>query len=189
MRAFTELTQQVLNDTLFYNPLTGKLVWKPRDRSLFRSDVSHKQYHKRFVGKPALTADNGEGYLTGTVLGHRVKAHQVIWVMTYGQLPEKGYEIDHINGVRSDNRLENLRAVSKHTNGKNQRLQSRNTTGVAGVSWYKPTKKWLVRINIDKETVCGGYFTSFQEACEIRAMLALQNGYHQNHGNRKTHEL
>ncbi len=178
----TKLTQQILNETLSYDPVTGLLAWKPRDRSLFRSNASYIQYHKRFVDKPALTADNGEGYLCGTVLGCRAKAHQVIWVMVHGKLPEKGFQIDHINGVRSDNRLENLRAVSKHDNGKNQRLPTRNTTGAIGVSWYKPTKKWLVRINVNKKTVCGGYFSSFEDACAARTLLEVQNNYHENHG-------
>jgi hypothetical protein len=179
---YTNLTQKLLQQTLSYNPNTGELIWKIRPMSWFNHPLSYRSYHKRWAGKPALTADNGEGYRSGTLLGKKVKAHRIIWIMLYGDLPPEGYEIDHINGVRSDNRLDNLRCVLKEDNGKNQRLHTRNQTGVSGVSWYKPNKKWLVRINQNKKTKSLGYFNSFEEACRVRKQAEVDNNYHKNHG-------
>lgn len=184
MQKYTDLTKDVLDQTLIYCPSSGQLTWRPRSRDWFKSNASYVRYNKLSANTPALTANNGEGYKTGTLLGARVKAHQVIWVMLHGSLPEKGKEIDHINGDRSDNRLENLRCVDKSDNSKNQKLCSRNQTGVSGVSWYKPTKKWLVRINVAKKTKCLGYFDDFKEACEVRAQAEKENNYHKNHGKR-----
>ena len=177
-----KIDPETLRKTLDYNPVSGSLIWKNRDRSWFKSNASYTRYHKLSAGKPALTADNGEGYLTGTLLGNRVKAHQVIWLMVYGESPPKGYEIDHINGIRSDNRLENLRCVKKEDNAKNQSLSERNQTGVLGVSFYKPNKKWLARINALKKTKFLGYFDSFEEACKARKDAEIKYNYHENHG-------
>jgi hypothetical protein len=184
MPRFTDLGQETILKLLRYDEATGKLFWLPRGRGWFSHDASYSSFVTRFANKEALTADNGEGYRTGTLLTYRVKAHQVIWYMLHGKLPDEGFEIDHINGNKSDNRLINLRCVKKEDNAKNLRRSHRNQTGVLGVSLYKPSGKWLARINADKKTKCLGYFESFEDACKARLEAELENNYHKNHGKR-----
>ncbi|MCH6546434.1 MAG: HNH endonuclease, partial [Deltaproteobacteria bacterium] len=65
--------------------------------------------------------------------------HRTVFYLSHGYLPE---QIDHINGIRSDNRIDNLRGANDCTNAYNRGLQSNNTSGVKGVCWYKSRDKW-----------------------------------------------
>lgn len=70
-------------------------------------------------GKPAGTLAgcvDSEGYLTTWALGKVRRNHHLIWLMYYGRLPAKGMVIDHRNGVKTDNRIENLREITQHGN-------------------------------------------------------------------------
>lgn len=64
---------------------------------------------------------------------HRRYCHRIIWELTHGAIDDN-LEIDHINGIRSDNRIENMRLVTKKTNLRNQKTNTRNTSGKTGVS-------------------------------------------------------
>ena len=172
------VTQQLLKELLEYTPDTGKLVWRPRERSLFKTEKSYKQFHNLFAGKPAFTANSGKGYLTGTLLGKTFKAHRVIWCIVYGNFPIPPLQIDHINGDRADNRLENLRLVDNQTNCKNQKLRRNNSTGMTGVSWNSRDKCWQVAVG----NVSLGTFKSFEDACKKRKQAEKTFEYHKNHG-------
>jgi hypothetical protein len=74
-----------------------------------------------------------QGYIVLGVKGKLYGAHRVVWAMFYGEQPTG--QIDHINGIRSDNRIENLRDVPRHMNQQNQRKASKaNKLGLLGVS-------------------------------------------------------
>jgi hypothetical protein len=107
------------------------------------------------------------------------KAHRLIWLMSYGVAPEF---IDHINGVRDDNRLENLRSVSWEENTKNAKRRADNVSGVTGVSFYSPKGTWRARINYKGRTVLLGYFKTPAEAVAARRAAEKIYGYHENHG-------
>lgn len=81
---------------------------------------------------------NSEGYLLVWIDKINYKCHRLAWLYTYGCWPDN---IDHINGNRSDNRIENIRSVSAHENTKNQKIRSDNTSGFTGVSYYKG--RWI----------------------------------------------
>lgn len=123
---------------------------------------------------------DAHGYV---VIGHKgklLKAHRVIWEIFNGEIPH-GMNIDHINGVRSDNRIENLRLVTKEGNAKNRRLSTRNVTGLHGV------KKNLLgifeaTISHKGKQIYLGKFRDFFEACCIRKSAEVIYGYHENHG-------
>ena len=85
---------------------------------------------------------NTDGYVMVNIDRTRYYAHRLIWLMRFGEWPEG--EIDHIDGDRSNNRLENLRCVSKSGNMRNQKRNSRNTSGFPGVVWDKSRSKWRV---------------------------------------------
>ncbi len=80
----------------------------------------------------------------------------------------KGYEVDHINLDTLDNRLCNLRIVTHQQNQINQPLQKNNTSGVSGVSYYPPRKKFRARIKVGQHDIHLGYYDSFEEAVQAR---------------------
>ena len=80
----------------------------------------------------------------------------------------KGYEVDHINLDTLDNRLCNLRIVTHQQNQINQPLQKNNKSGVSGVSYYPPRKKFRARIKVGQHDIHIGYYDSFEEAVQAR---------------------
>ena len=93
-------------------------------------------------------------------------AHRIIWLGSYGYFPEN--EIDHINGIRNDNRLCNLREVSRQCNQRNKNIGIKKISGVKGVCWdkskNKSKNKWKVQIRINNKTYNIGHFINFDEA-------------------------
>jgi hypothetical protein len=93
-------------------------------------------------------------------MGKVWKVHRLIFMLVHGYLPK---EIDHINGDRSDNRIENLREVSRSENQYNKSAQ-RNRSGYRGVSWHEKTKKWAVRVMKEGKSQSFGYFDDLEFA-------------------------
>lgn len=81
---------------------------------------------------------------------------------------KNGYEIDHINLDTFDNRRSNIRYCTHQQNQINQPVQRNNTSGVSGVSWYAPRKKYRARIKIGQQEIHLGYYGTFQEAVQAR---------------------
>lgn len=80
--------------------------------------------------------------------------------MHYGDIPD-GMEIDHINRIKDDNRIENLRVVTKRQNCCNL---STNTSGIPGVIWCKQQKKWRARIWVNGKNKHLGLFENIEDA-------------------------
>ena len=72
------------------------------------------------------------GYRRVSVAGVGYGVHRLVWEMHYGPIPE-GMEIDHINGVRDDNAVENLRMATRAENGWNHKMHRQNTQGIKGL--------------------------------------------------------
>lgn len=173
-------------DVLDYDPTTGELRWKERDPSSFvdgdkwyTKERSAKIWNTRRAGNLALNYKTQYGYLQGRVEGKLYPAHRVIWFLVHGEWPD---EIDHINGNRSDNRLANLRNISRNENMRNRKIDTRNTSGFMGVSWNKTNKKWHVYANVDKKRTNIGWFETIEEAIEARKKFLASEDFHENHG-------
>lgn len=145
-----------------YNPETGKLYWKVRTR-----------HNGPKPGRAAGGAD-GNGYLQIMVLGFKLKAHHVIWLMHKGELP-KGY-IDHANRNPADNRIENLRVCNAIENGFNRSTSARPTSGVYEV---KEHGTFCARIGHEgKKLNLGNYPTHAEaKAAYIGACRALRGKF------------
>lgn len=179
MNQSVPLTQAELLELLSYDPETGGLTWRERDRRWFKEERHWRQFNTLFAGKPALNAENGEGYLRGRLNGSCVRAHRVIFVMAYGILPDI---IDHIDGDRRNNRLSNLRSVSAKDNCRNRIHNPKNRSGTMGV-WLEGGK-WRVAISENSRDVHIGRFESYADAVAARKMAEISFGYHSNHGRR-----
>tara|TARA_R110000787_G_C13248677_1_gene429137 strand:- start:202 stop:756 length:555 start_codon:yes stop_codon:yes gene_type:complete len=170
---------KMLRKLLDYNPETGELTWKERTADMFAQDGQMKSWNTRWAGKPAFTADNGNGYLCGSISGISYRAHRVAWAMCHGKWPD---EIDHINGIRRDNRIFNLRSVTRTENNRNAARRKDNASGCVGVSWEQSRGKWLAHIKVNKKNINLGRFSEKSEAIAARQAAEVKYGFHENHG-------
>lgn len=174
-------SQRELEDILSYDAISGELRWLERPESMFPSRRSAGMWNTRFAGKVAGSTVAGSEYLSINIGPQRFKAHVVAWIIHYGTAPPA--DIDHINGNRQDNRIENMRAVTRSENMRNTSLSSRNTSGFIGVSYRKTANKWQATIrDMSGKRLSLGYFAELQEAAAVRKAAEAKFGYHANHG-------
>jgi len=177
--------QAMLLKLLRYDPDTGKLVWRERSPDMFSDDGTHTAevrcggWNKRFSGKPAFASDTGHGYLEGFICNDKFLAHRIIWKLVTGHDPEF---IDHINGVRSDNRFCNLRTVSIRENSMNTKIRARNRSGCHGVTWRPESSNWRAMIKVGAKFMHLGHYDDVEEAIRVRRAAERKYGYHPNHG-------
>jgi len=178
-------TPEMLRKLLSYDPETGKLFWLARPVDMF-NDGNHSAAHRaanwnaRRAGSEAFTAPHIAGYRQGTVLNNVTLAHRVIWAIVHDEWPTN--DVDHINGVRDDNRICNLRSVTRQENMRNAARHKSNAAGVMGVAWDGTRGMWRARIMIDGRDNHLGYFTDFDAACAARKAAEVEHGFHPNHG-------
>ena len=120
------------------------------------------------------------GYIAITLRGKRCLAHRLAWAITFGYWPKA--QLDHINHVREDNRIANLREASANQNCKNLSIQKRNTSGMTGVSFNKSNGYFHAYITIDGKRKHIGWFKTLSDACNARKHANWQYGFHDNHG-------
>ncbi|QGH77238.1 homing endonuclease [Escherichia phage BEK1-1] len=125
------------------------------------------------------------GYVRTKLFSKMTFAHRVIWEMHNGEVP-KGMEIDHINGVKHDNRIENLRCVDRWVNCKNAAMRKDNTSGVTGVYFINKIKRdgkpWLVQIQIDKNRVYKTFYTKEEAVSYAKSVYEGNPEFTERHG-------
>lgn len=94
--------------------------------------------------------------------GVRYQASHLAWLYVKGEMPSKA--IDHINGIRSDNRIINLREATLSQNAMNRIKAANNTSGYKGVSFHKQSGKWQASIKINGKQKYLGLFLSQKQA-------------------------
>lgn len=160
-------TPEQLRQLLRYDPETGKLYWLPRPIEMFgHCTPAHQErvraaWNGAWAGKEAGYTDD-YGYISVTLFHHRRNAHRIAWCIVHGEWPK--LQIDHINGIRGDNRIVNLRVVTHAENQQNMRLSRVNTSGVTGVYWCARTKKWRAEVICNRRRYRLGRFSDLQEA-------------------------
>jgi hypothetical protein len=169
-----------LHELLKYDQDTGSLTWRFRPSEMFGNEARAKQFNTAFGGREF--GCMAAGYKKGMVDGRLYLAHRIIWKMVHGADPDG--DIDHINGDRADNRIANLRVVTRRDNCRNVRRRKSNRSGANGVTWYPRYQKWKVRIIAKGKDTHLGYFSDLQEAIDTRKAAEKKYGYHKNHGNR-----
>lgn len=145
---------------------------------------------------PVSDSNDTHGYIRISRNNEVIGMHRWIWQEIYGPIPV-GWEVDHINGVRTDNRLKNLRCIPKPAQRRNAAKRSDNVSGVQGVSIWNTTRRdnqvihmWravahdfngkqkIKTFSIKKY----GNQGAFDLACAARKQMEKDYGYHPNHG-------
>jgi HNH endonuclease/AP2 domain len=133
------ISHEELKRLLRYDPETGVWTRLTGYRRGRRADSPDRQGYRR-VRPP------GKSY----------GAHRLAWFYMTSTWPVN--DIDHKNGVRDDNRWENLRAATRSQNIANSKLGVRNKSGLKGVSWWKRTGKWRALIEVENKPIYLGLF-------------------------------
>lgn len=181
-------TPELLRKLLRYESNTGKMFWRERTPDMFE-DGGHTARHScaawnaKMSGRSAMIEYNDFGYMRGQILGNMHFSHRVAWAIHYGEWPDGG--IDHINHVKDDNRIVNLRLVSHKSNMQNQRIRSTNTSGALGVHLHKASGKWRACIMVNGKSKHLGLFNDKEVAIAVRQIANIEYGYHENHGKNK----
>ena len=146
--ALPELTAERLREVLSYDPATGEFVWTER------------AYHAVVAEKAG--GRNRKGYIQICIDLRRYYAHRLAWLYVHGRWPAE--QIDHINGVKDDNRIANLREATNAENQQNRRITRKNTSDHVGVSWHKKTQQWRAQISVNGRPKHLGCFDDIDDA-------------------------
>jgi len=148
-----------LKEFLDYNPDTGIFTWIKK---------LHRRMQDRLVGQEAGVTNSWNYYIQIRFKGHQYRAHRLAYYMHHGIDPLEKL-VDHIDGDKSNNKINNLRLATFSQNGTNRvNLPSNNTSGVIGVSWDKKPKKWKALIMINGKNKHLGYFINKEDAIKAR---------------------
>lgn len=125
-------------------------------------------------GCEAICKDN-KGYRRAKIHGLYYFVHRIVFMMHYGYLPKY---LDHIDCNRENNRIENLREASLKENCRNRSISSRNKSGIKGIFWAKPNKKWKAQCTVNYKQYHIGYFDSLEDAsCALSKFRAEHHLY------------
>jgi len=151
------ITAEQVRELFDYNPETGVLTWRKDRRNITVGSKAGSIHHK--------------GYRWVSVYGNKIAAHRLIWAWVHGEWP-KG-QIDHINHVRDDNRISNLRDVSPEFNQKHVKAYKNSTLGRPGVTFVPDRSKW--RVFVGRTHI--GYFKCLLDAVAARLRAEQERGY------------
>lgn len=184
------LTPERLRQLVRYEPETGRLFWRTRTPEMFKIGRINReklceQWNRQNAGKEAFIQVTRGGYRSGWIKAN-YKAHRVAFAIFYGRWP--GGEVDHINGDRADNRINNLRDVPKSENARNVGVGVRNTSGIMGVTWNKRSRRWSAQIFKGGKMTILGRFETIEEAARVRSAAERELGYQQGHGRRSSYQ-
>jgi hypothetical protein len=151
----------MLRQLLCYDPATGFISRKSDGARVFQSIHS-------------------TGYFCGVILRKWFLAHRIAWALHYRDWPKNN--IDHINGDRADNRIENLRDVPQTLNQRNRTRRENNTSGHNGVYWHKRASRWQAQIRINGKRKYLGRYADINDAIAARKAAECGHGFTERHG-------
>lgn len=130
---------EYLRECFHYDSESGELYWKERPLSHFHSEPYQKKFNTIYSGRPVGGKPSVKNYKRFALNGRAMLCHRVIWKIVYEEDP---LYVDHIDGDRHNNRIENLRSIPFRENSLNQAKSTKNTSGVVGVYWEKERNLW-----------------------------------------------
>lgn len=163
------ITQEELKKILNYDPDTGEFVWRINICNVRTGDVAGN------------VAKSGTKIYRFIMINYKnYRAHRLAWLYVHGEFPEN--HIDHIDGNGCNNKLQNIRQVTRFQNQKNMRRSSSNKSGVTGVYFRKDTRAWCVQITANLKKITIGCFNNIFDAVCARKNAEIKYGFHKNHG-------
>jgi hypothetical protein len=153
-------------ERLKYDPETGLVRWISSPRPAVRAGAE--------AGRV-----KDDGYRHIGLCYQNYATHQIAWFLHTGEWP--ALQIDHKNGIKTDNRIANLRQVTHSENQQNKRLaQGNSRSGLLGAHWHVATRVYRARIKLNGKQVYLGEFKTAEEAhaCYLRAKLRLHPAFH-----------
>lgn len=153
----SELSTEILRDFLHYDPETGVFTWK-------------KQTGNKVKEGSLAGGVNTRGYVHIRIFNKKYKAHRLAWLYVYGRWPQA--QIDHVNRIKTDNRIANLREATSYGNSQNRIMARKNT----GAVYRSNRDKWESNIIVNKKRIFLGYFPSAELASE--AYLKAKRDFH-----------
>lgn len=142
------LSANEVSQWLSYEPTTGLFTWRRAPRNSAE------------IGDIAGSTDS-HGYIRIMVLSQRHKAHRLAWLLMTGEWPT--LQIDHINGIKDDNRWSNLREATLTQQRANTPVRKNSSSGRKNV-YQRPDGRWVARMKIGKKHIYLGSFPSIDEA-------------------------
>ena len=142
------LTQERLKELFGYCPDTGVFYWTVSCNRLKPGDKAGSV--------------SSRGYVLIKISGKYYRAHRLAWLYVYGEFPKN--EIDHKDGDKTNNRIDNLRECTHAQNHQNRVSMPKSSSKYTGVSWYKNSKKWRAKIVTNGVDKYLGLYESESEA-------------------------
>jgi hypothetical protein len=155
------LTQDRLKELLHYNADTGVFTWRATRRAAIAGAIAGSR--------------NPQNYIMVGVDTKLYSAHRLAWLYTHGVWPI--LELDHINRIRDDNRIDNLRLANRYTNTRNTNTRKDSLSGVKGVRWHKMQARWESRIQHNHKPITIGYYGNLQDAVQARKIAEILLGW------------
>jgi hypothetical protein len=156
------ITAERVREVLDYDPETGVFTRKVR--------LAHRHQVGDIAGQK-----HTKGYVLIGVDSELYFAHRLAWLHYYGEWPKN--QIDHINRVKTDNRIANLRDVTNAENHRNRPINSNNKSGHIGVSWAARTGRWQATITVAGKSIFLGQYDKLEDAIAARKAAEAEHGY------------
>lgn len=169
-----------LRNAFDYNPETGLFTRKHTRGKFLEGTVIIPQRN---------TSRSWYPYIKWTHIDKKEKQiplHRLAWLITHGNIKDN-FVIDHINGNIDDNRLINLREVTKATNSRNRRIAKNNKYGHQGIHLITRENDtfWKAEIIYNYDNIYIGVYNTMHEAIIARKAAEVVLGFHINHGRQK----
>lgn len=146
---------EAASELLRYDPETGHLY-------RMKDVLCGPNRFVRFKAGERAGAQMVNGYISVTINGKMYYAHRLAWLLMTGEWPEKS--VDHINGVRNDNRWANLRSATNQQNQFNRGVRKDSSSGIKGVSFHKASGLWWAGIRINGKCISLKYHKTAEAA-------------------------
>jgi hypothetical protein len=159
-------TQNELLDIFDYQD--GVLIWKMRTSK----HTNDARFNTRCAGKAAGCKKTSTGYINIRLNNAIYLAHRLVYVYHHGDCLD-GKNIDHIDGNRTNNRIENLRVATTKENTQNRGKQKNNTTGFKGVTYHHKDRKYQAQIHSNGKMLFLGYYDT-PELASAAYVIAAQ---------------
>jgi hypothetical protein len=144
-----------------YNPETGEFRWIKKPPMM--------NWKNRCNPGDLVGYIHSKGYRVATLKGKHIQLHRLAWIFIHGEIATE--TIDHINGVRHDNRICNLRLATRTQNAQNASARKKHGNRIKNVSWDSESGKWRVRVVKDGKRYHGGRFEDPNEAEKVAKQL------------------